>query len=169
MARILTDEPSTGKNITLAAKNLGTDWTTLCEAPDFSVPASGNDVGITDPADDERELVPGEIFIGAPILCTNKDPDLPFWVEFRVVLETDTPTPTDTDSAVLSVTPKVILSAAESIQIPLQGLVLLKTDTGKSYGGRLQARAELGDRIDLYGAASEAAYADHAPDTEGAT
>lgn len=167
MSRIITDEPSTGKNIILFAKNISTDWVTLCEAPDFSVPLGGNDPQYEDPQDSERELSPGEIFIGAPILVTNKDIALSCWVEFRVVKETDTENPTEDDISVVSVTPKVSVSYSESIQIPLQGLVLIKSDVNLTYGGRLQVRAERVETLDVYGAASESAYADHAPDTEG--
>lgn len=167
MSRIYTDEPSTGKNIIIAAKNVPTDWTTISEAPDFSVPLGGSDTVTLDPLDPERELRAGEVFIGAPILVTNRSFDLSLWIEFRIILETAMEFPLASDPFVISVSPRVPISFAESIQIPLQGLVLLKSDVSLDYGGRLQVRASAPNLIDLYGSASESAYADHAPNTEG--
>ena len=64
MPRIVTDQPSSGKSLLLfipTATNSGfvnTTWTTIAEAPDFSIPSSGDDGIVPDPSDSDRELRP---------------------------------------------------------------------------------------------------------------
>ena len=130
MARIRTDQPSSGKPLQLFIPNGGfvsTTWTTLVEAPDFSVPASG-DTGQTgevpaapypvlDPADSGRELRPGEVFLEAPLTCTNED-TVSRWVQLQILTQTNQAVP---------VGPQVSIPAKEAIYVPIQGLRLLKT------------------------------------------
>ena len=87
MPRILTDQPSTGKPIALAvAAFVPTTWTTIAEAPDFSIPATGDEGVTVDPADVDRELRPGEVFIESPLIATNLTITTR-WVEAQIVLQ----------------------------------------------------------------------------------
>lgn len=158
MPRIRTDQPSSGKPIQLFIPYAGfvpSTWTTLVEAPDFSVPGTG-DSGVTlDPADSGRELRPGEIFIEAPLTCTNKD-SAPRWVELQIVTQTNHAVP---------IGPQITIPAGEAIYVPVQGLRLLKTDFSGN-GDRLQIRASTGSSIKIIGSAVELEALTHAPDSE---
>jgi hypothetical protein len=80
MARILTDRPSSGKSVLLfipVASNSGfvsTAYTTLIEAPDFSVPDEGDPGSVVDPGDSSRVLAPGEVAFRAPWLSPTRHP-----------------------------------------------------------------------------------------------
>jgi hypothetical protein len=165
MPRINTDQPSSGKPLLLfvpAAVNSGfvdDDWITLVEAPDFSIPTSGDD-GITpDPADTSRELRGGEVFFETPLQAINTT-STSRWVELRMLLQ-------GTSGQAIPVSPRVVVPADESVYLPIQGLRLLKTDlTNTQPGGRLQVQAEVDNAITVIGSAVELEAQDHAPDTE---
>ncbi len=92
MPRINTDQPSSGRPLALAVPMsndggfLSAAWTLLAEAPDFSVPGTG-DPGVTvDPANADRELRPGEVFIESPLTVSNVT-GTSRWVEVMVALQ----------------------------------------------------------------------------------
>jgi len=159
MPRIQTDQPSSGKPVQLLIPFAGfvpSSWTTLVEAPDFSVPGTG-DTGVTlDPADSGRELRPGEVFLEAPLTCNNTD-TVARWVELQVLTQTNHAVP---------VTPQISIPAKEAIYLPIQGLRLLKTSFIASSGDRLQIRASTGSSIKIIGSAVELEALTHAPDSE---
>jgi len=165
MPRINTDQPSSGKPLLLfipAASNSGfvdTTWTTIAEAPDFSIPSSGDDGIVEDPADSGRELRPGEVFFETPLQAINTT-STARWVELRLLLQ-------GTSGQAIPVTPRIVVPANESIYLQVQGLRLLKTDlTNTQPGGRLQIQAEVNNAITVIGSAVELEAQDHAPDTE---
>ena len=165
MPRIQTDQPSSGKPLLLfipAAVNSGfvnTTWQTLAEAPDFSIPASGDDGAVADPADADRELRPGEVFFEAPLAVRNTTATTR-WVEVQMLLQ-------GSNGQAIPVTPRVPVPGDETVYLPVQGLRVLKTDLANTQpGGRLQIRAEVGDALTIIGTAVELEAADHAPDTE---
>jgi hypothetical protein len=167
MARINTDQPSSGKPLLLyipTATNSGfvnTTWTAIAnaEAPDFSIPGSGDDGAVADPADADRELRPGEVFIESPLTVVNTTATTR-WVEVRMLLQ-------GTSGQSIPVTPRVPVPGGEAVYLPIQGLRLLKTDlTNTEPGGRLQIQAEVGNALTVIGTAVELEAADHAPDTE---
>ncbi len=165
MPRINTDQPSSGKPLLLfipAATNSGfvnTTWTTLAEAPDFSIPASGDDGVTVDPADSARELRPGEVFLETPLAATNTTATTR-WVELQMLLQGNS-------GQAIPVTTQVPVPAGETVYLPIQGLRLLKTDlTNTQPGGRLQVRAEVANAIKVIGSAVELEALNHAPDTE---
>jgi hypothetical protein len=167
MPRINTDQPSSGKPLLLyipSTVNSGfvnTTWTTIAEAPDFSIPASGDDGTTPDPADNGRELRPGEVFFEAPLQALNMSATTR-WVELQMLLQ-------GTSGQAIPVTPRVPVPAGESVYLAIQGLRLLKTDlTNTQPGGRLQVQAEVGNAIKVIGSAIELEALNHAPDTEAA-
>lgn len=159
MTRIRTDQPSSGKPLQLfipASAFVSSSFTTIAEAPDFSVPGTG-DTGVTlDPADSSRELRPGEVFLEAPLTCINTD-TVTRWVELQVLLQ---------DNHTVPLSPQIPVPAKEAIYVPIQGLRLLKTQFGASNGDRLQIRASIGSAIKIMGSAVELEALTHAPDSE---
>jgi hypothetical protein len=165
MPRINTDQPSSGKPLQLlipSATNSGfvnTTWTTLAEAPDFSVPGSGDSGVVLDPADSGRELRPGEVFFESPLVCVNTTATTR-WIELRILLQGNS-------GQAIPVTPRVPVPASEAIYLPIQGLRILKADlTNTQPGGRLQVQAEVSDAIKVFGSAVELEALTHAPDSE---
>jgi hypothetical protein len=165
MPRIRTDQPSTGKPLQLfipSTVNSGfvpTTWTTIAEAPDFSVPNTGNDGIVPDPADAERELRPGEVFFEAPLGVSNATATVR-WVELRVLLQ-------GTSGQAVPVVPRIPVPAGETVYLPIQGLRVLKDDlTNTQPGGRLQIQAEVNNALTIFGSASETEAQTHAPDSE---
>jgi hypothetical protein len=158
MPRIRTDQPSSGRPLQLLISAGGfvpATFTTLAEAPDFSVPSTGND-GTVDPAASDRELRPGEVFIETPLACTNTD-TAARWVELQILTAGGHAVP---------VTPQVAIPPKETLYLPIQGLRLLKTDFAAANGDRLQIRASTNAAIKIFGSASELEAQSHAPDTE---
>lgn len=157
--RIKTDQPSSGRPLQLLIPSAGfvpASWTILAEAPDFSIPGSG-DTGVTlDPADSGRELRPGEVFLEAPLTCINSDTTTR-WVELQILTQTNHAVP---------VTPQISIPAKEAVYLPIQGLRLLKTSFSAANGDRLQIRASNGSSIKVIGSAVELEALSHAPDSE---
>jgi hypothetical protein len=169
MPRIKTDQPSSGKSLQLfipTATNSGfvnTTWTTIVEAPDFSIPTSGDTGIVADPDDNARELRPGEVFFESPLQVINTT-STTRWVELQVLLQ-------GSGGQAIPASPRVPVPANESVFLQLQGQRLLKTDLGGTIaspipGGRLQVRAEVGNALTLLGSAVEYEAPTHAPDTE---
>lgn len=160
MPRIRTDQPSSGRPLQLFIPSAGfvpNSWTTLAEAPDFSVPGTGDNGVTLDPNDTGRELRPGEVFLEAPLTTINTD-TVTRWVELQIL--------TQTGHAVPVTAPQVSIPAKESIYLPIQGLRLLKTNFSASNGDRLQIRASTGSSIKVVGSAVELEALSHAPDSE---
>lgn len=167
MARIKTDQPSSGKPLLLYISSdvsggfVGTGWTeiTNAEAPDFSIPASGDDGAVEDPLDPERELRPGEIFIESPLAVINNT-STTSWVELRMLLQGNS-------GQQIPITPQVPVPAKEAVYLPIQGLRLLKTNLSNTEpGGRLEIRGGNLNSLTIIGTAVELEASDHAPDTE---
>lgn len=165
MPRINTDQPSSGKPLLLyipSSSNSGfvnTTWTTIAEAPDFSIPASGDDGATADPADSGRELRPGQVFFETPLQAVNTTATTR-WVELQMLLQ-------GTGGQAIPITTRVTVPAGESVLLPIQGLRLLKTDlTNTQPGGRLQIQAEVNNAIKVIGTAVELEAETHAPDSE---
>jgi hypothetical protein len=93
MTRIVTDQPSSGKPrlIYVPATNNGgfvnTSATELCEAPSFSVPATGDLGAIQDGTNPNREVRAGEIFFESPLVASNVT-GTDRWVRLEMILET---------------------------------------------------------------------------------
>jgi hypothetical protein len=169
MPRIRTDAISSGRPLQLfipSGTNSGlvnTTWTTIAEAPDFSVPTTSGTGVVADPDDIDRELRPGEIFFETPLQVINSTASTR-WVELQIVLQ-------GPSGQAIPASPRVPVPANDSIYLQLQGQRVLKTDLGGTIaspmlGGRLQIRAEVGNALSILGNAIELEYQTHAPDTE---
>ena len=159
MPRILTDQPSSGKPLALAvASYVSTTFFTIAEAPDFSIPSTGLDGVVVDPDNADRELRPGEVYLESPLVATNLSATTR-WVEVQIVTQ-------GTLGSAIPIAPQVPVPGYSAIQIPVQGLRLLKTDYDARYGGRLQVRAEVSNAIKIYGSAVELEAQAHQPNTE---
>ena len=92
MPRIFTDQPSSGKPLTLVVPAshdcgfLSAAWTLLAEAPDFSVPGTGDAGATLDPTNPDRELRPGEVFIESPLTVSNTT-GTARWAEVMIILQ----------------------------------------------------------------------------------
>lgn len=64
------------------------------------------------------------------------------------------------------VAPQVTVPAYSCIQLPVQGLRLLKTNFNAPSGGRLQVKAQFADTLKVYGSAVELEAGTHQPDTD---
>lgn len=165
MPRIRTDQPSSGKPLQLLIPSdtnsgfVNTSWTTLVEAPDFSVPGSGDSGVVLDPVDTGRELRPGEVFFESPLVVVNTTATTR-WVELQILLQGNS-------GQAVPVTPRVPVPGGEAVYLPIQGLRVLKTDlTNTESGGRLQIQAEVGNALKVIGSAVELEALTHAPDSE---
>ena len=151
--RIFTDQPSTGKPKLIRVSNVSNaDWVTLLEAVEFSIPIREEAGTIVD----DRQIVPGETFIGAPLMVTNKSTD-PGWVQLRMLAE---------NAEIFEMTAEIIVPGNDTVLIPVQGHTLLKVDATSTNGDRLQIIASDANRFDCYGSAVESEAGTHAPDTE---
>lgn len=150
MARITCKTPSTGKAITAAFANVTTTFTTIAEAPDFSVPDPSESFAERDPTDAARAIRPGEVFFVTPLAARNKTANV-YWIEVRLFNEANSAV----DFGRVSVPPY------DTAFIPIQGRSLFKRTAGGTNGDRLQIRAEANNVFDVWAAAEEKLSAEH--------
>jgi hypothetical protein len=150
--RITCRQPSTGKPINVRAENVGTDWITIAEAPDFSVPdPSGSQYTARDPGDASRGIAAGEIFFLTPLIAKNKTAGTRY-IEVRLLTETNLPN---------EAFGRFYVPAGESVAIPLQGRSLIKRDATSANGEILQVRSDSALSFDVWASANEQASAEH--------
>lgn len=139
MTRITTGQPATSRPDLIAVEGLDTSWTTVAEAPDYSVPDTTvrwpND---RDPSDGDRRIASGQALLSTPIYAHNRDTEEQ-WVEFRIVAEDGT----------TAMQARVTIPPGDTYSHPIAGITLTKTQIGTSNGDRLQMRAEAEDVIDV--------------------
>lgn len=137
--RITTRQPATARPELLAVEGVPTAWTTLAEAPDYSVEDTTrtwpND---RDPNDDLRRIQPGAALISTPVYVHNRDTQ-DRWVEFRVV----------TEGGTTAMQARVTIPAGDTYSHPIAGITLTKRQIGTANGDRLQMRAEAASVIDV--------------------
>lgn len=150
MARITCKTPSTGKAIIVSQANVATTYTTIAEAPDFSVPDPSENFTTRDPVDAARAIRPGEVFFISPLAAKNKSANTT-WVEVRLY----------TEANVSIEFGKVEVPPGDTAFIPVQGRSLFKRDANGANGDRLQVRAEANNVFDVWAAAEEKLSAEH--------
>lgn len=150
MARITCRTPSTGKGLNIIEGNVPTSFTSIVDAPDFSVPDASDKFPERDPTDANRAIRPGEIFFLTPLAAKNKDTETR-WIEARLVTE---------ESVVIELA-KVEIPAGDTAFIPVQGRSLFKRNANSSIGDSLEVRAESIDIIDVWVSAEEKLSAEH--------
>lgn len=150
MTRINCKTPASARPVPIRLANVPTAWTTVAEAPDFSVPDTAQTFATRDPLDASRAIRPGEVFLLTPIKARNKDAGT-LWIEAQILMETG--------SAVLL--ERIEVPAGDSVVLITQGLSLLKRIAGGTFGDRLQVRAEAANAFDISGAGQERPSSEH--------
>lgn len=150
MPRITCRTPSTGKPISVRASNVGITFSTIAEAPDFSIPDASGKFPVRDPVDSGRAIRPGELFFLTPLSARNKSAST-VWIETQLVTEANV----EINFGRMSV------PAGDTVYIPLQGRSLLKRDANASVGDRIQVRAEVADVFDVWAAGEEKLSNEH--------
>lgn len=157
MARQNVLTPSSGKTIIINLADIGLAWTTIAEPDDFSVPVQNRATAVLDPLDSNRELLPGELFIGSPVLVCNKTASTRT-VSFRVLRENAG----GADETFVLVDELPVAGNTTAL-VTVQGQYLIKY-VDRTAGDRLQVQADVGNALDLSGAALLTQHSDHVPD-----
>lgn len=131
MPRITCRTPSTGKPIRIALANVPTTFTTISEAPDFSVPDTSEKFNTRDPIDNTRAIRPGEIFFLTPVSAKNKSLSTR-WIDVQIVSE---------DNVIIEFG-RAFVPAGDTALIPIQGRSLFKRNATGTHGDQLQVRAQ---------------------------
>ena len=150
MARITCRTPSTVKEISVRQANVAITYTTIAEAPDFSVPDASLKFDTRDPLDDTRAIRPGELFFLTPLSARNKTGSTA-WIETQLI----------TEANVTVNFGRMSVPAGDTVFIPLQGRSLLKRDANASVGDRIQVRAETATTFDVWAAGEEKLSNEH--------
>lgn len=168
MTRITCRQPSTGKPINIQNNSVGTGWTIIAEAPDFSLPDPSRSTYLwRDPADatGSRGIAAGELFFLTPLVAKNITAGTD-WIEVRFRPENGT---ANNDAF-----GRIYVPAGESVAIPLQGRSLVKrniitagigsnpdTYTFSANGDILYVRAGNTASFHVWASANEQASAEH--------
>lgn len=151
MSRITCRTPSTGKPIRAALANVPATFTTISEAPDFSVPDTSERFENRDPVDETRAIRPGEIFFLTPLAAKNKDTNTR-WIDVQIVSE---------DNVTIEFG-RAEVPAGDTALIPIQGRSLFKRNPDGSNGDRLQVRAQIAGVFDVWVSGEEKLSNEHA-------
>lgn len=130
--------------------NVTTSYTTIAEAPDFSVPDASVKFTTRDPLDETRAVRPGEVFFLTPLAARNKD-SATKWIEVILL----------TEDGVTIELGRAKVPAGDTAFIPLQGRSLFKRDSNASNGDRIQIRAESNSVFDVWASAEEKLSNEH--------
>jgi hypothetical protein len=150
VARITCKTPSTGKAIIVSQTDVTSTYTSIAEAPDFSLPDPSETFSQRDPSDNARAIRPGEVFFITPLSAKNKTANTR-WIEVRLYTEANTAV----EFGRISVPPN------DTAFIPLQGRSLFKRNANNAVGDSLQVRAEANNVFDVWAAAEEKLSAEH--------
>jgi len=150
MARITCRTPSTGRPISVTSNTVTTDYVTIAESSDFSIPDTSNRYTTRDPLDTTRAIRPGEIFFLTPLAAKNKD-TVTRWIEVQLVKE---------DGTIIEMA-KVYVPKEDTAFIPLQGRSIFKRDANSANGDRIQVRAEVDNIFNVWSSAEEKATNEH--------
>lgn len=151
MARITCRTPSTGKPIRVDYVNVPATYTSIVDAPDFSVPDTSERFSERDPTDSSRAIKPGEVFFLTPLAAKNKD-TVTRWIDVRIVTEGSTNIEFG----------RIEVPAGDTALIPIQGRSLFKRDPDAATGDALQVRAETTNIFDVWAAGEEKLSNEHA-------
>lgn len=150
MSRITCKTPSTGKAILVSLANVGTSYTTIAEAPDFSVPDPSQNYTTRDPLDSTRAIRPGEIFFVTPLAAKNKSSDI-VWIEAILYTEAN-------ETIQFG---RVSVPPGDTAFFPIQGRSLFKRNANGTNGDRLQIRSQTANVFDVWAGAEEKLSAEH--------
>lgn len=127
--KITCRTPSTGKPINILLSDVPTTFTTISEAPYYSVPDASIRFPVRDPEDDSgnRALREGEIFFVTPLSARNKDTEA-HEIEVRIVTEPQVLTGAFRGISKIVEFSKIVIPAGDTALIPLQGRSIFKRD-----------------------------------------
>jgi hypothetical protein len=149
--RITCKTPSTGKVFNVYLANVtSTGYTSISEAPDFSVPDPAGNYTERDPGDIARAIRPGEVFFITPLAAKNKTATTR-WIDVRLTTE---------DGTVISFG-KVTVPGYDTAFIPIQGRSLFKRDPIGPIGDKLEVSAEVNNVFDVWSTAEEKLSSEH--------
>jgi hypothetical protein len=151
MARIKCRTPSTGKPLSISVSNVSTSYTTVAEAPDFSVPDAAGNFSVRDPEDNTRTIKPGEIFFLTPMSVRNKSAS---------TASIDVALLNENSNTVIEIG-RIRVPANDTAFVPLQGRSLLKRDANTANGDIIQVRASSPDTFDIWISAEEKLSSEH--------
>ena len=150
MSRITCRTPSTGKAVRASSNAVTTQFITIIDAPDFSVPDASTKFPVRDPSAEDRAIRPGEIFFLTPLMAYNKD-TVDRWIEVRLYTEANT----------AIVVGRVEVPAGDTVFVPVQGRSLFKRNANTAVGDSLQVRAEANNIFDVWVAGEEKLSSEH--------
>lgn len=150
MTRITCRTPSTGKPVRVSMVNVTTTFTTIAEAPDFSVPDASIKYTTRDPLDESRAVRPGEVFFLTPMAARNKD-TVTRWIDVILL----------TEDGITIELGRAKVPAGDTAFIPLQGRSLFKRDPNAVNGDRIRIRAETNSVFDVWASAEEKLSNEH--------
>jgi hypothetical protein len=150
MARIKCRTPSTGKSLSISLSNVSTNYVTVAEAPDFSVPDAAGNFLVRDPLDNTRTIKPGEVFFLTPLSARNKSANT-VWIETQLY----------TESNVSINFGRISVPGGDTVYIPLQGRSLLKREANTANGDIIQVRAQTSNTFDIWVSAEEKLSSEH--------
>ena len=140
--------------IRINENEIGTEWKTVLEAPDFSVPDTQRRfINDRDPADDERRIQPGFALIEAPLMFFNTGV-VPVVVDIRIL---------DEDNNIYQQA-SINIIGRDTFLHPAPGQRLLKLDKDSSNGDRLQVKATIENAIILTSSGSVGAAEQNEPE-----
>ena len=148
--RIICKTPSTGRAFNAYIVNVPVNYTSITEAPDFSVPDPAENYASRDPDDATRAIRPGEVFFITPLAARNKTAATK-WIEVILLGE---------DGNTVSFG-KISVPAYDTAFIPIQGRSLFKRDSNSISGDKIQIRAETANVFDVWAAAEEKLSSEH--------
>lgn len=151
MPRVTCNTVSPGKPLNVVLANVTTSFSTIAEAPDFSVPDPNVQFPTRDPLDSGRAIRPGEVAFITPLAARNKTTTAR-WIEVRLLNEAGT---------AYESPGRVLVPGNETAMIPVQGRSLVKRTAAVASGDRLQVRAETANVFDVWASAEERLSAEH--------
>lgn len=153
--KILTDQPQ-AKRKTLQHLVTAT-FTTVAEAPYFSVPLTDEDLATVDPDNSDRELRPGEVFFATGILIAN----------LTSTTRTLTVEIVGEDGVTTSVAPGLKVPGNDVLSLP-PGLSIFKRNLADplANGTLLRVMSDEAGALTLTAGIVEREAIEHAPDSE---
>ena len=130
--RITCKTPSSGQPTPLLLVNVPLSFTTIADAPDFSVPDPGLAFPNRDPLDPTRAIRAGELFVLTPLAVHNKTATAR-WIEIQLL----------TEAGLVVLSPgRVIIPARDTAYIQVQGRSLTKRTPATTNGDRIKLSAD---------------------------
>jgi hypothetical protein len=167
MIRVYCKTPSTGKFINYFNNNIAassTTWTTIAEAPDFSVPDARRLYKDRDPTNTAaRGIRAGEIFFMTPVFVKNTTLQTLATIQVRILPEGTYADATAENLAAIGCPGIMTIPGNDTGMVPVQGRSLFKRNYLSANGDRLQIKSDVA--IQLWATGEEKASSEHIYET----